>query len=82
MFGLFAKKKKDHVKFRIEGEFCEHCAAKMERELSQIEAIGQTKIDYALKTIFLPESMKEQAQAIMEKIEPGVVLVKVEDEAS
>ena len=82
MFGLFERKRKDLVKFRIEGEFCEHCAAKMERELSRIEAIGQTKINYDLKMVVLPESMKEQAQAIMEKIEPGVVLVKAEDEAS
>ncbi|MEA5024577.1 hypothetical protein SDC9_20804 [bioreactor metagenome] len=81
MFNWFGKKK-DQVEFRIEGEFCEHCAAKMERELSKIVEIGQTKINYELKTISLPATMKDQAQAIMERIEPGVVLVRVDEEAS
>lgn len=82
MFGLFDKNRKGLVQFRIEGEFCEHCASKMEWELSKIEAFGPTKINYAKKTVFLPEVMKEQAQAIMEQIEPGVELVRVEDEVN
>ncbi|WP_041272732.1 heavy-metal-associated domain-containing protein [Desulfitobacterium hafniense] len=81
MFRWFGKKK-DRDEFQIEGEFCEHCAAKMERELSKIIEIGQTKINYELKTISLPATMKDQAQAIMERIEPGGVLVRVDEEAS
>lgn len=69
----------ERVKYRIEGEFCANCSAKMERALSSTERIGETSINYAMKTVFLPPSMVNQAQAIMEKIEPGVKLVAVND---
>ena len=68
----------ERVKYRIEGEFCVNCAAKMERTLSATAGIGETVINYAAKTVFLPPSAEEQAQEIMEKIEPGVKLVRVE----
>lgn len=66
-------------KFRIQGEFCANCYAKMERALSSTEGIGETAINYTMKTVFLPPSMMSQAQEIMERIEPGVKLVPVED---
>lgn len=68
----------ERVKYRIEGEFCANCSAKMERALSSTEGIGQTSINYATKTVFLLPRMREQAQTIMEQIEPGVKLVRVE----
>ncbi|BAE86420.1 heavy metal translocating P-type ATPase [Desulfitobacterium hafniense] len=68
----------DKIQYRIEGEFCPNCAAKMERVLSATEGIGETTINYATKTVYLPSSMLNQAQEIMEKIEPGVKLVPVE----
>lgn len=68
----------DKVKYRIEGEFCANCSAKMERALSATEGIGETSINYATKTVFLPPSMMNQAQEIMERIEPGVKLVPIE----
>lgn len=63
------------IKYRITGEFCANCSAKMERALSATVGIGETTINYATKTVFLPPSMLNQAQAIMENIEPGVKLV-------
>ncbi|MDA8229151.1 MAG: heavy metal-associated domain-containing protein [Desulfitobacterium hafniense] len=78
MFNWLGKKRQDLVKFQIEGEFCAHCASKMEKELSKVEEIGQTKIDYETRTVFLPAAMRDQAQAIIEKIEPGVMLVRVD----
>lgn len=66
-------------KYRIEGEFCPNCSAKMEKALSATEGIGETTINYAMKTVYLPPSMQEQAQKIMEKIEPGVRLVAVQN---
>ena len=68
---------KDRVKYRIEGEFCANCSAKMERMLSATEGIGETTINYATKTIFLPPSRVVQAQNIMERIEAGVKLVPI-----
>ena len=72
----------ERVKFRIEGEFCANCSAKMERALSSTEGIGETSINYAMKTVFLPPSMVNQAQTIIEKIEPGVKLVEANEKKS
>lgn len=68
----------ERVKYRIEGEFCANCSAKMERALSSTADIGETSINYATKTVFLPPRMHDKAQTIMERIEPGVKLVRVE----
>jgi len=68
----------ERVKYRIEGEFCANCSAKMERMLSSTEGIGETTINYATKTIFLLPSRVVQAQEIMERIEAGVKLVPVQ----
>jgi heavy metal-(Cd/Co/Hg/Pb/Zn)-translocating P-type ATPase len=67
----------ERVKYRIEGEFCANCSAKMERMLSATEGIGATTINYATKTVFLPPSRALQAQGIMEKIEAGVKLIPI-----
>ncbi len=64
----------DRVKYRIEGEFCANCSAKMERKLSSTEGIGETTINYATKTVCLPPSRVVQAQDIIESIEAGVKL--------
>ncbi|KTE92461.1 metal-transporting ATPase [Desulfitobacterium hafniense] len=72
----------ERVKYRIEGEFCANCSAKMERALSLTEGIGETSINYAMKTVFLPPAMVNQAQSIIEKIEPGVKLVALNDKKS
>ncbi|HHY27039.1 MAG TPA: cadmium-translocating P-type ATPase [Desulfitobacterium dehalogenans] len=69
----------ERVKYCIEGEFCANCSAKMERALSVTEGIGETTINYAMKTVFLPPGMVGQAQAIIEKIEPGVKLVAAKE---
>lgn len=68
----------ERVKYRIEGEFCANCSAKMEKMLSTTEGIGETTINYATSTVFLPPSRVVQAQGIMEKIEAGVKLVPVQ----
>ena len=60
--------KEERVKYRIEGEFCANCSAKMERMLSATEGIGETTINYATKTVYLPPSRVVQAQDIMERI--------------
>ncbi|MHB1404419.1 MAG: heavy metal translocating P-type ATPase [Desulfitobacteriaceae bacterium] len=68
----------ERVKYIIKGEFCANCSAKMERALSATAGIGETAINYATKTVFLPPSMLHQAQEIIENIEPGVKLVSIE----
>ncbi|MHB8074313.1 heavy metal translocating P-type ATPase [Desulfosporosinus fructosivorans] len=67
----------ERVKYRIEGEFCANCSAKMERKLSSTEGMGKTTINYATKIIFLPPSRVAQAQDIIESIEAGVKLVPI-----
>ncbi len=70
----------ERVKYRIKGEFCANCSAKMERALSETTGIGPTSINYAAKTVFLPPAMVPEAQRIMENIEHGVKLVAVENQ--
>lgn len=65
------------VKFNISGDFCPNCSAKMERALSQEEGIGETAINYAAKTVFLPSEKADLAEKIMNQIEPGIKLVPV-----
>ncbi|AFM41593.1 heavy metal-translocating P-type ATPase, Cd/Co/Hg/Pb/Zn-transporting [Desulfosporosinus acidiphilus SJ4] len=72
----------ERLKYRIEGDFCPNCSAKMERALSTTPGIGETAINYATKTVYLPPSMSNQAQRIMETIEPGVKLVLAEPKKS
>jgi Zn2+/Cd2+-exporting ATPase len=72
------EEKEVKVKYRIKGEFCVNCSAKMERALSATEGIGETSINFTTKTVFLPPKRMRQAQEIMEKIEPGVKLVPIE----
>lgn len=67
----------EKVKFRIEGEFCANCSAKMERALSATEGYGETSINYVTKTVYLPPAKLQEAQTIMEKIEPGIKLVEL-----
>jgi len=71
-------KLEERVKYCIEGEFCANCSSKMERMLSSTEGMGETTINYATKTVFLPPSRVAQAQDIIEKIEQGVKLVPIE----
>ncbi|WP_434510277.1 heavy metal translocating P-type ATPase [Desulfitobacterium sp. AusDCA] len=72
----------EKVKCRIEGEFCANCSAKMERALSNTEGYGETTINYVTKTICIPPSKIQEAQAIMEKIEPGIKLVALTNSRS
>jgi len=65
------------VKYRIEGEFCPGCAAKMKRVLSARADIGETTINYATKTIFLPPGKVNEAEKIMNEIESGIKLVPI-----
>ncbi|HVJ49894.1 heavy metal translocating P-type ATPase [Desulfitobacterium sp.] len=65
------------VKYRIEGEFCANCSAKMERALSLTEGYGETTINFVTKTVYLPPSKLQEAQKIMERIEPGIKLVEL-----
>lgn len=67
----------EKVKYRIEGDFCANCSAKMERTLSAAEGYGETTINYVTKTVWLPPSKLQEAQAIMENIEPGIKLVEI-----
>ncbi|WP_088186717.1 heavy metal translocating P-type ATPase [Desulfosporosinus sp. FKA] len=69
----------ERLKYRIEGEFCPNCAAKMERILSSTKGFGETTINYAAKTVFLPPMLMDQAQEIMQGIEPGVKLAAIQE---
>ncbi len=74
------KQIEERGKYRIEGDFCANCSAKMERALSETKGIGPTSINYALKTVVLPPSMVKEAQYIMENIEHGVKLVPLNNQ--
>lgn len=64
--------------YLLEGLDCPHCAAKIERELNKIEGIGPVSVNFAAKSLHLDPSHAPAAQAIIERIEPGVKLVPLE----
>lgn len=67
----------EKIKFNLIGDFCPHCSAKMERALSAEGDIGETTINYAARTVYLPLGTEDKAQKIIAQIEPGVTLVPV-----
>jgi len=60
----------------LEGLDCANCAAKIEKELNKIPGLENAKVNFATKSIDLPEEMLTVAQEIITRIEPEVKLKK------
>ncbi|SDI20004.1 heavy metal translocating P-type ATPase [Desulfosporosinus hippei] len=64
----------EKLKYRLEGLSCANCALKIEKAFSSEETIGETSLNFATQTVYLPPAALELAQRIIDRIEPGVIL--------
>ncbi|AET67166.1 heavy metal-translocating P-type ATPase, Cd/Co/Hg/Pb/Zn-transporting [Desulfosporosinus orientis DSM 765] len=64
----------ERIKYRLEGLCCANCAMKIEKAFCAEDAIGQTTLNFATQTVYLPPAALELAQRIVDRIEPGVIL--------
>ncbi len=69
--------REERIKYRLEGLTCPACAMKLEKAFCAEEEIGQTSINFATQTVYLPSVAQELAQRIIDRIEPGVILKHV-----
>ncbi|MDO0822784.1 heavy metal translocating P-type ATPase [Desulfosporosinus nitroreducens] len=67
----------ERIKYRLEGLSCANCALKIERAFCSEETIGETSLNFATQTVYLPSTAVEVAQRIIDRIEPGVILKPV-----
>lgn len=68
------KQTQEKLKYRLEGLSCANCALKIEKAFSSEETIGETSLNFATQTVYLPPAALELAQRIIDRIEPGVIL--------
>ncbi len=67
----------ERIKYRLEGLSCANCALKIERAFCSEETIGETSLNFATQTVYLPSKAFDVAQRIIDRIEPGVILKPV-----
>lgn len=65
---------RERIKYRLEGLSCANCALKIEKAFCLEETIGETSLNFATQTVYLPPAAAELAQRIVDRIEPGVIL--------
>ncbi len=63
------------MKYSLQGLHCTSCAAKIEKEINQIEALKDVKINMAAMSIHIEPQYEETVQEIADRIEPGVRLI-------
>ncbi|HEY8345490.1 MAG TPA: heavy metal translocating P-type ATPase [Bacillota bacterium] len=66
----------------VEGLDCPNCAGKIERALQGIPGLERIKLNFATKSLDLPQDKLEIAQEVIDRIEPGVKLVTVSDQTA
>lgn len=67
--------------FILEGLCCGNCAAKIERDVNKLEGVSSAAVDFVSKTLIMEiadekkaESLKAQADSIVKRHDPDVVL--------
>ncbi len=68
--------KKTAIRCSLDGLDCANCAAVIEAELNKVPGLENVKVNFATKSVELPEEYFQQARAVIAKIEPGVILRK------
>ena len=66
----------------VEGLDCPNCAGKIERELQTIPGMEGTKLNFATKSLNLPQDKLKIAQEVIDRIEPGIKLVIASDQSA
>ncbi len=68
------------MRYTLEGLDCANCAVKIENELKKNPGLEKVKVNFATKSIELPEELYAVAQEVIARLEPGVRLRKGRDE--
>ena len=68
------QQRSERIKYRLDGLSCANCAMKIEKAFCSEEMIGETSLNFATQTVYLPPAALEIAQRIVDRIEPGVIL--------
>lgn len=63
------------MKYSLQGLNCSSCAAKIEKEINQIDALKNVKINMAAMSVHIDPQYEEIVQEIADRIEPGVRLI-------
>jgi len=66
----------DWVKYELDGLNCASCAAKIERTIRTELKLPAVSLNFATRSIKLPFVATDEAQAIIDRIEDGVTLVR------
>lgn len=69
-------------KFTLQGLDCANCAAKIETAVQRETGLAEVGINFSTRSIFLPPEQAQKVQGIIDRIEPGVVLVAAQDVSS
>ncbi|WP_235852116.1 heavy metal translocating P-type ATPase [Niallia nealsonii] len=83
------EKQKGHISsatFLLEGLDCANCAAKIEKEVGKLDGVASASVDFVSKKLTIEasnhqlEAMQEQAEKVVEKLEPHVHVLPLEKE--
>ena len=67
------------IRCSLEGLDCASCAAKIESELNKVAGLEDTRVNFAAKSVELPEVLLKQAMEAIYRVEPEVQLHKMEN---
>lgn len=62
------------MRYILEGLDCANCANKLESELRKHQGLEDVCVNFATRSVDLPPERFEEAQKIIERVEPGVTL--------
>ncbi len=70
------------AKFRLNGLDCASCAVNIETALKKSSLFGEVTVNFATETLALSRGRLDEAQRIIDKVEPGVKLVATANAAA
>jgi Cd2+/Zn2+-exporting ATPase len=62
------------MRYILNGLDCPNCAAKLERELRKVNGLENVNVNFNTLSIDLPESLADEARAVIKRVEPEVKL--------
>lgn len=66
------------ARYWLDGLDCPNCAAKVEMELRKVKGLEKVKVNFATKSVELPQEFINQAGDAIARVEPDVKLRKIE----
>ncbi len=69
------------MRYYLQGLDCPSCAAKIEANLNELDEKREVNVNFGNNTVELDPELQEQAQDIIDNIEPGVKLIPKDNES-